>query len=113
MRRPNKYGAKKTPCQHGHNHDSGREAKRCNELHLLQRAGEIRELETQVHFPFMIDGKYLKGKNGHILGFTPDFVYLEGNRTIVEDSKGFVVRDYPLRSALFRALNPKVELREV
>lgn len=113
--RGNKYGAKKTPCQHGHTHDSAREARRCNDLHLLQRAGEIYALRNQPWFPFQVDGKPLKGKNGHALGVTLDFYYVEKptGKQICEDSKGFVVRDYPLRSALFRALYPQFELREV
>jgi len=36
-----KYHAKRTACAHGHTHASGREAKRCAELHLLLRAGHI------------------------------------------------------------------------
>ena len=109
----NKYRAKRSYCLADHLHDSGREAKRCNELHLLQRAGKITDLAIQPHYAFEIDGKPLKGKNGHKLGFTADFEYREADRTIAEDSKGFVVRDYPLRSALFRALHPHIELREV
>lgn len=109
----NKYGAKKAVCSHGHVHDSQREQRRCDELHLLERAGAIAELRMQPHYPFKIAGTPLKGKNGHALGFTGDFEYREDGRLICEDSKGFVVRDYPLRSALFRALFPDVELREV
>lgn len=109
----NKYRAKRSYCLADHLHDSGREAKRCNELHLLQRAGQITDLTIQPHYHFDIEGRPLKGKNGHRLGFTADFEYREGGRTIAEDSKGFVVRDYPLRSALFRALFPHIELREV
>jgi len=109
-----KYGAKKTPCRHGHTHASGREAKRCNELHLLLHAGEITHLETQVQYWFHIDGRPLVHLNGRRVGYKPDFRYRERNgKLIVEDSKGFAARDWPLRSAMFRALYPDTELREV
>lgn len=44
----NKYGAKKASCLYGHTHDSRKEARRCNELHLLQKAGAIKDLEAQI-----------------------------------------------------------------
>jgi len=109
----NKYGAKKTVCVHGHKHDSKREAKRCDELHLLERAGEISFLIVQPKFTFMIDDFPIRMANGHSAKYTPDFQYLEGDKCVVEDVKGFTVRDFPLRAALFRLLNPDIELRVV
>jgi hypothetical protein len=110
-----KYGARKTPCNQGHTHDSKREAKRCDELHLLQRAGEIFNLRTQHQFYFVISGEPVKHPNGRRAGFKVDFFYTVTNTLadIAEDSKGFTVRDYPLRAAIFRALFPQIELREV
>ncbi|WP_380873621.1 hypothetical protein ACFB49_42730 [Sphingomonas sp. DBB INV C78] len=51
-RRPgtNKFSAKKTACAHGHMHASKREALRCNDLHILQRAGQISDLKQQPKF---------------------------------------------------------------
>lgn len=111
----NKYRAKKSECAHGHTHDSGREAKRCNDLHILQRAGHIFNLQQQHQFWFVIDGKQMKHPNGRRVGFKADFFYTEVKnlKDVAEDAKGFTVRDYPLRAALFRALFPMVELREV
>lgn len=109
----NKYNARKTPCAQGHTHDSGREAKRCNDLHMLQRAGEISDLKIQQQFRFSIDGRAVKLKNGHHAGIKVDFVYRENGQDIAEDSKGYVVRDWPLRRAIFCALHPDIELREV
>lgn len=113
--RGHKYKAIASECQQGHNHPSRREAKRCNELHLLQRAGKISHLTTQPVFRFSVNGVPLMMRNGQQAKFTPDFQYfdLERGKAIVEDSKGMVVRDYPLRAALFRALNPGIELIEV
>lgn len=115
MKRPNKYNAEKAACTQGHVHASKREQRRCNELHLLQRAGAISALQVQHQFWFVIDGKPLKHSNGRRAGFKVDFAYIElpELKDVAEDSKGFTVRDYPLRAALFRALFPDIELREV
>lgn len=110
-----KYGAKKQVCANGHVHDSKREAKRCDELHLLQRGNAIMNLQVQRQFYFEIGGKPLKHPRGRRAGFKVDFFYTEvpSLKDVAEDSKGYTVRDYPLRSTLFRALFPMIELREV
>lgn len=111
----NKYKAKKQPCAHGHVHDSGREAKRCNELHLLLRAGDIESLEQQPRYLFAVNGVAVKGANGHQMRFTPDFRYVDrhSGATICEDSKGVRTEAYGVRAAFFRALHPDLVLREV
>ena len=108
-----KYFAKRTPCQHGHSHASKREAVRCGELHLLLRAGAISGLVIEPTFILKSDGEPIKMRNGHKAQYRPDFTYLEGSHTVAEDVKGFVVRDFPLRAALFRACYPDIELRVV
>lgn len=108
-----KYFAKKTQCHHGHTHDSKGEAARCEELHIRQKAGEISRLTIYPKFTFSIDGVQLKHRNGHRVGMTADFEYFEGNKHIVEDFKGYVVRDWPLRRAIFCALYPYIALREI
>lgn len=113
MKGRNKYGARKTPCSHGHVHASAREARRCNELHLLQRAGQITGLQQQPVFVFAIDGRPVKMDNGHQAKLTADFTYVESGRKVVEDSKGFIVRDFPLRWALARTTWPEIDWRVV
>jgi hypothetical protein len=111
--RRNKYGASKAHCSAGHEHDSKREAKRCNELRILQRAGEIEDLRFQPQFYFVINGQPVKHDNGRRAGVKLDFAYVEEGAEICEDSKGFSVRDWPLRKAVFKACFPSIELREV
>jgi len=111
--RRNKYGAKKTQCGHGHKHDSKREAICCNDLHLRLCAGEISDLEVQPQFWFVINSKPVKHRNGRRVGYQADFAFLEAGRKIVVDAKGFAARDWPLRRAIFEALFPDLELREV
>lgn len=115
MRGGNKYGARKSGCRNGHTHDSAREATRCNELHLMLRGGEIEDLKLQEQFWFAIDGQQLKHDNGRRVGVKIDFTFTDrfSGRRIAEDSKGMVVRDWPLRKAVFKALYPDVLLREV
>ena len=109
----NKYGAKKSQCLHGHTHDSIKEAKRCNELHLLERAGHITDLEVQPQFWFQINGQQVTHDNGRRVGFRPDFRYKEGLlRDTVEDVKGFKTADYTLRKAIFKALFPNINFVE-
>lgn len=108
-----KYFAKPTTCIHGHKHASKREAVRCVELHLLQQAGEIEDLEVEPTFRFVINGQQVKMGNGQVAKYRPDFIYTENGREIAEDVKGFVVRDFPLRAALFRTLFPTIELRVI
>ncbi|UIJ43709.1 DUF1064 domain-containing protein [Sphingomonas cannabina] len=109
-----KYGARTTDCGHGHMHASAREAKRCHELHLLQRAGEIADLEREPRYFFEVNGRQLIHDNGRRAVYTPDFRYRRcaDGRLVVEDSKGMRVRDWPLRKALFRACYPDIEVVE-
>ena len=111
----NKFGARKADCLHGHRHASQREARRCNELHLLLRAGEIEDLEQQPKFFFEVNGRQLVHDNGRRAVYTADFRFVDrhSGKTIVEDTKGMTVRDWPLRKAVFRACFPDLVLREV
>lgn len=107
----NKYGAHRTECQHGHSHASKREAKRCHELHMLFRAGQIDALVVEPTFELSIGGIAITMRNGHKAKYRPDFTYLEKGKVIAEDVKGFIVRDFPLRAAIFRHCYPEIELR--
>lgn len=108
-----KYHARKTPCPHGHVHASAREAKRCAELHLLLRAGEIDGLVVEPTYELTLDGRPIKMGNGHAAKYRPDFTYTEKGRIVAEDVKGMIVRDFPLRAAIFRHCYPNIELRVV
>lgn len=115
MRGGNKYHARKTLCRAGHMHASGRESRRCDELHLLVRAGEIESLEQQPKFHFTVNGIELKHDNGRRAVYTADFSFIDRQsaKRVIEDTKGMSARDWPLRKALFRACYPDLILREV
>jgi hypothetical protein len=112
MKRFGKYRAVKSQCRAGHTHDSKREAIRCNELHDLQAAGAISDLIIHPQYWFVINGRQIKHGNGRRVGYRSDFEYVENGIQITEDVKGVVVRDWPLRRAIFIALFPDHQLRE-
>jgi len=111
-----KWKAKKAYCKEGHKHDSISESKRCDELHLMLAAGEIDDLIVWPQFWFVINGHQVKHDNGRRLGYLADFGYSQNGKEIVEDVKGSKAvdsRDWPIRKAVFKAIYPSFELREI
>lgn len=99
-----KYHAKPTTVD-GIRFASQREARRYSELKLLQRVGEIRDLELQPEYPLACGGKPVLIRsdgypNGRKAKYLADFRYVRAGQVIVEDAKG---KDLPL-SRLKRAL---------
>lgn len=80
--------------------DSRKEAKRYEELVLLERAGKVSNLETQVKFELIpsqrIDGKVVE----RAVTYKADFVYLENGKKVVEDTKGFKTPEYIIKRKL-------------
>jgi hypothetical protein len=113
----NKFGAKAMTCTAGHSHPSKAEARRCNDLHLMQRGGIITDLEVQPQFWFIINGEQVKHEGGRRVGYKADFAYREQGRHVVEESKPAAKAarggDYPLRKAIFLHLFPHIDFREV
>lgn len=112
-----KWKAKKAYCLEGHKHDSISEARRCDMLHDKLAAGEIDDLIVWPQFFFVVNGRQVKHDNGRRVGVTLDFGYVMNGQEIVEDvkpsSKKADSRDWPIRKAMFRALFPNYELREI
>ena len=105
IRRARKYGNVPTTID-GERFDSKAEAKRWTQLQLLQRAGEITDLRRQVTYP-------LFGMGGTKVGtWRVDFAYREKNgQAVVEEQKGPVARDFPLRLKLFKDCHPNIQTR--
>lgn len=83
----NKYHAKK--CEVGGEvYDSKKEARRHQELKLLEKAGEIQNLRRQVKYILIPsqrrDGKLVERE----VAYKADFVYEADGQTVVEDVKG-------------------------
>lgn len=89
-----KYRAVKTEID-GITFDSKREAKRYQELRLLERAGEIENLRLQVAYELIEKSKY-----GRSIKYVADFVYERNGDQIVEDAKGVRTPVYRLKKRL-------------
>lgn len=97
-----KYYSRKCYCSSGHVHDSKKEAARCDELHLMQRAGLISELEIQVKYTLIPSRKYKDMPNERAVTYIADFDYMDGKTHVIEDTKGFKTKDYIIKRKLFK-----------
>lgn len=75
--------------------DSMREARRYITLVMLQRAGQITELQRQVPFPLFV--VTTNGERRQISKFIADFVYVRAGQRVVEDAKGVRTREFILK----------------
>ena len=96
--------------------DSKKEARRYQELKLLEKAGKITDLQMQVKFELIPAQReftneiYTKGRNkgsfkkGKLLErecvYIADFVYWENGKRVAEDTKGFRTKDYIIKRKL-------------
>ncbi len=95
----NKYRAVKTVVD-GVTFDSKKEASRYQELKLLERAGEIVELDLQKTFRIEINGCL-------VCKYKADFCYMDDGVYIVEDTKSEITRKnrvYRLKKKLMKAV---------
>jgi hypothetical protein len=105
MRRRNKYRNEPVVVD-GIRFASKREARRYGELRLLERAGEITNLELQPRFGITVNGV-------RVCDYVADFVYvLRNGQKVVEDAKGFRTPEYKLKRRLMKAIH-NVEVAEV
>jgi hypothetical protein len=87
--------------------DSQAEARRWQQLKLLERAGVILELQRQVTFPIAWNG--IK-----ICDYRADFVYREAatGEQVIEDVKGVLTPEYRIKAKLMAAQGlPVTEVR--
>lgn len=110
----NKYHSRKITIG-GITFDSKKESRRWQELCLLQRAGQITDLQRQVKF-VLIPTQYEKfprysTKTGKRLkdgirtleqecSYVADFVYMKDGKQVVEDTKGVKTKDYIIKRKL-------------
>ena len=98
-------------------YDSKREARRADELKLLEKAGEITSLQEQVPYE-LIPSQYriVDGKRRCIeraMKYIADFQYVDkdGN-TVVEDVKGFRTEVYRIKKKLMLYFHG-IQIKEV
>ena len=105
MKHESKYHARKTVVD-GVEFDSRKEAKRWQELRLLEKAGAISNLKRQVRFE-LIPAQRDK-KTGKVIeracSYIADFCYTERNGAwedyVVEDAKGYRTDAYKIKRKL-------------
>jgi len=115
-----RYGNVTKPIIDNITFDSGREGTRYCELKLLERAGEITDLELQPKIPIEIGGvrvmmKSKRYSNGRQLVYKADFRYYccKERRFIIEDVKmqsGHRTELYKIKRALVQAMG--LDIRE-
>ena len=111
--RKNKYGNKKIKID-GITFDSKKEGSRFFDLKMLQKAGEISDLELQPKFEIIPQVKW-NGKTLCKRSYIADFLYKQNGLTIVEDVKSsFTAKNavYTLKRQLFLLKYPDLVFRE-
>jgi hypothetical protein len=100
-RKKSKYGSSWKKCNEEHNHQSKKEANRCNELHLLLKAGEIEKLKIQPKFELLPSFEY-NDKKYRGIHYYADFSYFDKDKKIwvVEDVKGHKTNVYKLKKKM-------------
>lgn len=107
-----KYGAKRTTCLHGHDHDSRKEALWCLKFHQLQKEGKLKDLRMQPMYELTVNGI-------HVCRHIPDFFYMDCNTPLgicnptVVDVKGMPTPEWKLKYKLFCALFPNIQYEVV
>lgn len=93
-----KYNAIKTEID-GYIFASRKEASRYSELKIMEKAGDITDLELQPVFPCSVNGKM-------ICKYIADFWYydLVNNCQVIEDVKGFKTPVYRIKKKLVESI---------
>ena len=99
MKKPSKYRNVKTE-YNGILFHSKREKNRYQELVLLEKVKQIRDIRLQVRYDLDVNGV-------RIAFYKADFVYwdLIEKREVVEDCKGYPNEKYPMKKKLMKALH--------
>lgn len=107
MRSRSKYHSRKVTVD-GVTFDSQKEYRRFRELCLLEKAGQITDLQRQVKFvliPAQYEpdtiGKRGGRKRGKLIerecSYIADFTYTEDGKQVVEDTKGYKTTEYIIK----------------
>ena len=90
--------------------DSIAESRRYKELALLERAGEIKDLQLQPRF--LLQESFKKnGKTYRKIEYIADFMYEENGKVVVEDVKGMETKEFKIKRKLFEYKYRGLELK--
>ncbi len=100
-----KYGNHKVVVDGEKVADSKHEYSRLCELEVLQRAGEIKDLQTQVRYK-LIPNQKICGKTERGVSYIADFVYWTKNdKFICEDAKGHRTDAYIIKRKMMKLIH--------
>lgn len=100
-----KYRAIPTESADGQRFPSKAEARRYEELKILEAQGGITDLQLHPRWRFIINDQLLRTQTGRALVYTADFSYRRGGELVVEDVKGMLTRDAEIRIALMKVVH--------
>lgn len=98
-KKTSKYNAKKVRID-GILFDSKLEGNRYLELKQLLSLGVISDLETHKKYPLIVNGL-------EVTTYEADFVYKKNGTEVVEDTKGFLTKEYKIKKKLMKAIYDK------
>lgn len=105
-----KYKNKKTIIN-GIEFDSKKEAKRYQELLIMQTNGKITDLKLQV--PYILVPAFNLGKKRYRdMRYIADFVYKQDGVEVVEDCKGYRTEIYKIKKKLMAYIY-QIEIKEI
>lgn len=100
-----KYGNQKVMIDGEKVADSKHEFRRLNDLIALQRAGQIKDLQTQVRYK-LIPAQKICGVKVRGTDYVADFVYWTSEgQFICEDAKGHKTADYIIKRKLMKMIH--------
>ena len=108
---PTKYKAKAVTVD-GIKFPSKKEAARWQQLRLMERGGEIRNLRRQVAIKLIGQKAPILTATGRAMKLTIDFAYEDKRLNwaeVYEESKGMRTRDYDVRLAVAQAMGMEVK----
>ncbi len=98
---------------HGFTADSGAEARRYAELLLMQRSGQIRELQVHPSYTVLPAFRDRRGQRHQPVAYEADFAYLEEGEQVVEDVKGHATDVWKIKEKMFLYSHREVEFRVI
>lgn len=98
-KKTSKYNAKKVRID-GILFDSKLEGNRYLELKQLLSLGVISDLETHKKYPLIVNGL-------EVTTYEADFVYKKNGIEVLEDTKGFLTKEYKIKKKLMKAIYDK------
>lgn len=107
-----KYGNKKVEYD-GYTFDSIAEARRYEELKLMEQAGAISDLRLQPRYELQKAFVDYEGKRQRAIVYVADFSYQEEGLRVVEDVKGKATKEYLIKKKLFLFKYFDITFREI